>query len=584
MVQHPAKPIVVHEKMELIECAQHGSVETFEELLEKAPKDYLRSFEDETDGSSLLHYACRAGNIPIIRYIIASNFPIDRQSRQHGSTRLTPLMEATKAGKLKAVKLLLTQGATLPKLRCSLNKSAMDYATNEMKLEIRDHVLQLRHGQIPIEPLQALPPGLPAPIRSSSSIPKAIARPIGVSKPVPEPRENNRSTELRPSSQPPRDAHPATAGPSSYQMHTYEPPAPIQPQRAVEQLPLHRPMPASRAALLGQLNPEQHYTPAPQETAPFVPQIAEPASPANPTRQALLEQLNFPGRASASPSMQKQVARPAQAWKAEQSQPKQANHQSPPAHHVNQHHHSAHHQAHHNNHHNHVPTHHHTNAPHGKEVQKPAPIQQPAVAQGQLPVHHMPPNHHPHMHQLPQMPPHMQAPPMGFHPGMMLPPHMGLPPQNYDLPPLGPHGQHRHPHAPNGASPDLRKSASSGSVNENGISFVGAEDMFRLHPDFRGLPEVELVHELWNLVEALREEKQISQRQLADANAKRSVVDTNRVIECTICFEEENEPWAFVPCGHFSPCNSCTHAHQQWARECTMCKTPASNRVRIYFS
>lgn len=108
--------------------------------------------------------------------------------------------------------------------------------------------------------------------------------------------------------------------------------------------------------------------------------------------------------------------------------------------------------------------------------------------------------------------------------------------------------------------------------------------MFRLHPDLKGLPTVELVHELWNLVEALREEKQNTQRQLAEATSKKAAVDTNRAVECTVCFEEESEPWAFVPCGHFSPCRDCTAANQHWTRHCIICRSDATNRVRIYFA
>lgn len=630
LIEHPPQAVVVHEKNDLIDCAQHGSVEKFEALLEKVPKDFLRTFEDEEDGSSLLHYACRAGNIPIITLILSTGFPIDRQSRQHKSTRLTPLMEASKAGKLKAVQLLLKHGATLPKLRCSLGKSAMDYATNEMKLQIRDFVLQLRHAQVEIKPLlPSLPPGISS-IKSSTALPKPIMRSSAHPVAAPSDAQHRHHVHIDPPqpSTPTPQRQPSAPTPQPTAVPVASPkalPVSVGPQRHI---------PTERAALLAVLNPEL--------AATFVEEPAPVPSYSNPAREGLLNFLNYPGQAPQKAARETPHAQPAAAMnqlrqvtpQAPSSQPPQHEHH----HHQQPHHsHPSHHGEDRGGHHRGQQGHHGPRGGHHGGHHGLGPGFGPRGFSPQHPdggPHHHLGHHHDHRHggyspqqhaatqPSVQSPPQHGQPPLGpiyyspiqdqsqhyhfangghqlhlhMHPAMPKPDAPNafqeeIPSMPPGLAPLQAPDR-GHPLAPLPVNAPLREhfqrelQDTSGMHSSNGaanvsISFVGSEDMYGAHPDLRGLPANELAHELWNLSETHKEEIALLKNQLFEAQIKQSHHEMPSP-ECPICFEDIDECWAFE-CGHLRPCNACTKANKNWGSECLTCRKPGLAR-RIYIN
>ena len=48
--------------------------------------------------------------------------------------------------------------------------------------------------------------------------------------------------------------------------------------------------------------------------------------------------------------------------------------------------------------------------------------------------------------------------------------------------------------------------------------------------------------------------------------------------ECTICFENINEKYAIVPCGHTGTCGTCLEK----INKCPLCNTDIGTRLKLY--
>lgn len=544
-------------------------------------------------------------------------------------------MEASKAGKFKAVKLLLNYGATLPKLRCSLGKSAMDYATNDMKLKIRDHVLKLRHGQVEIEPL-LLRSSSSAPLQQSqSAIPMPISRPSPLQRPEPA---SERHSHLDSSiASPSHHSSVATSHthliPSNLNLTSHsETPIQLSPSSTpTRTTPTNPPSQAGqrsnsskRAALFGVLYPGESFA---SETIP-VTQGPGPSNSNNdfrtggkkPRRQ-FMDFFENPGSA---PNQALETSSAIQAHQGTQEQQSsrgntssQTAPQAPQSISLgiqNQQNHDktsntshgkqagTHHPANHS--HSQLPPnnshrHNHASIAHQTEDELHfTPIQQ-GRGNTSSPHHHPPTSHLPaqqlpnrHMPPIPIMP---NIPSMGNYPPVrMLPPHQHAPmghypspmylPSHHQAPPQSAQKQHVYPpHESERPSAARAPSAGLSSEAEN-ISFAGSEDMYYAHPDLRGLPANELAHELWNLVESLKEDRQTIQKLLHEAQHKPKVATDAVILTCIICFEDMDRCSAFIPCGHLRACDNCVKSNAAWGKTCVTCKNSAESELRLYLN
>mgnify|MGYP002476756443 CR=1 FL=1 len=481
----------VYDKKALFVCAQRGTVKEFEALLAQSPKDVLTKLED-VDGAFLLHHAAKGGNLALIKYMLGSGVPVDLQSKQHKVARLTPLMEAVKLNQLEAVKILLTYDAQLSsKFRSSEEKTAMDYASDAMKLEIRTHKLALRAGKIRVDPLPrpqpaALPPTALAPrgSRASYSAPQA---------------NHPQQQRGHPLQQNPMMAPHQVIGP-----HGLPPFQAPQTQMQYQQMQYQH-----HIMQLQQMQQQQQQQ---QQTQQQIPPANLTKAKALGTLQANLDKMKGPssngGVAPRVTSAAKIRSGEAHELHAYQSVPpdgmlRQSQHPLPPA--------------------------------HG--------------------LHH---GHHPHSHAQghPYSNGQQKAPPMAPY---------AAPSDRSGLP----------------SGLEVPAAASSSSAIPAGlpefIAFDGSADMFAEHPEYQNLNASELAHELWNTVDALREELdalKAAQSQPADKPPAPSHG------ECIVCFDNEI-CMVMIPCGHFILCQQCASLEEQ--TKCIFCRAPVKECLRVYF-
>jgi hypothetical protein len=628
--QHPAKKAIVLEKDDLVECAITGSVENFHDLLSKVPDDFLKTFEDEKDGATLLHFASRAGNLPIIKYILGTDFPIDFQSRQHGVARLTPLMESVRSDSLKATKLLLTYGAQIPKLRCAAGKSVMDYATDEMKLQIRSHVLDLRAGKIEI-PKLAPPPTKPHSIPRPNIVPSSVKHPFeSIAAPSNQPNQKDILSHL--ARHPPQQAAPSqqqNGAQLQYQMPIYPMPGMGYPPSGFlsgpnSQLTLQMQMAQMQHQHQFQLQQQHHHQHhhhqhqhqhqhqyQHQHQPPPKVQINDPSHPLHPR--------NENGPSSHHPRQQQghkngqhhnKAVDDKRHARATQHDRKPTKQQIP------------------------------TSSPQSKDharatlfanlgkiggASQPGATDSMTLARSQISNEISPPssqrplassnpmpsiksfdelihtsdhgNHHAQQQSgtLPPFP--MMIPPsayVGLHPNVDMPPgfpmHMPLvPPQqrlaspqpsssnSQDVPlrmefnqPLSPQSHSTSHHSP--------EPFSGAQI----VTFAGSEEMYGLHPDLESLPPNELAHELWNMIESLKEDHNKVVFGFEGKITQARTIQTSKVNECTVCWENEVRMIA-IPCGHFIPCESCIKASPQWKDTCMVCKSHTRSLQKVFF-
>lgn len=102
--------------------ALEGDLKRLQHLLEKkgVPPDLL-----DSAGYTALHYACRAGHLEIVSYLISSGADVNKPTRANLST---PLHKAALAGRSACVHYLLGHGAN-PNPKDAAGHSPLHYAT-----------------------------------------------------------------------------------------------------------------------------------------------------------------------------------------------------------------------------------------------------------------------------------------------------------------------------------------------------------------------------------------------------------------------------------------------------------------------
>lgn len=591
LLEHPPVKVDIPFKDDLVDCAQHGAVEQFEALLQKVPEDFLWSFESEDEGLSLLHYASRAGNVPVIGCILGAGYPIDQQSRQHGKPRLTPLMEAARADKEEAVLFLLTYGAKIPKLRSAdENKSAMDYATNALKEKIRLHVLNLRKGDIPIPEL-----------------PKPCLHPLH-NMPPPQTIANNtnaglgaRPNKLSPSSTPhiplqhaPLLANNSTRNNLMQQLHGSLP-QPTQGMQMASQVqgslpPFYPPLYGNNSSQsmqrppisqqMGQMTmsaalsgPNRHVNQIP----PLVDQDSSLAMQGHVQQQHVSEK-----------ERKMRQSRNSIFASLEQSSSKTPDVLQTSASHVEP-------QSRRNDHHGRhrddswVRGGRRGTSRGGKDgkgdrrnvSEKPC-VPSSSDGYGNAKFNGSYEESRGYGDQAKG--PTRQS--VGEHGAPMSAP-MCMPGFHGPVAAYGPVGRMDESHG--GGSRRSLLEPHGSDVRGGMIEFEGSRDMYAAHPDFLALPPSALIHELWNLVESLKEDKEKVEGMLAQRTetekkkaAAQHLQTAPRTFECPLCLDDFDYCYIMAACGHRRPCDACIKEWTLYQRQCFLCNAQSQATIRIY--
>jgi ankyrin repeat protein len=101
-------------------CASEGKVNSLDTLLQFKPDLELR----DTSGRTALHFACRAGNIEVVKRLLQLK-QIDLDSQTNGG--VTPLMCAVESGNIEVVEECLNCGCN-PLIADGLGTTALDLA------------------------------------------------------------------------------------------------------------------------------------------------------------------------------------------------------------------------------------------------------------------------------------------------------------------------------------------------------------------------------------------------------------------------------------------------------------------------
>lgn len=480
--------------------------------------------------------------------------------------------------------LLLTYGAKIPKLRSAENKSVMDYATDEMKEKIREHVLLLRSGKIPI-------PQLPKP-RPRASLPVPLAKPINLLQqnlPIAGSSANaaqGGQVKIPSAIQPPymyQQMAMAQDGSMKSNMMRQLQSAQFVPQTQGT-LPAFSnglppgPYPSQSLPRMPYPYYAGHSMPSTTPTGPQPVTRAQgwPSPPAQiPTQPPPLteqERKRQQARASFASSLDRSTAKSPQLSQAPTAAGSRKDTRDLPSQNASSRPSSS----------QSEPRSNQRYAKNNnrllKDFHAPRPSSSSALPNS-YPAHQIGSTAESSFSSPPMMQQQANALPMPY-PTIPMPVPVPLAPNMAQAAPMM---------NPLPMPPQMMPMMEMAPHSAVMIDFVGSGDMFSAHPDFQSLPANELVHELWNLVESLREDKAkvddiLARKAETESKALQQVQNAVSPFECPCCYEDMGDLYAMTACGHLRPCDNCVNKSPEFAQTCIVCKKPSSAHLRIYIN